>query len=112
MEAPETAAVSPSEVGKGKPVRGKLTMVWATHQRILERSGYEGRSLSNLGALLLEPRLKAPARSKQLCYGDLLQSKEHLPQCGQLLAIVDRVNKFNLLSIHGLHSYSLLARCH
>ena len=50
-------------------------MVWATHQRMLERSGYEGRSLSNLGALLLEPRLKAPARSKQLCYGDLLLSK-------------------------------------
>ena len=82
MEAPETAAVSPSEVGKGKPVRGKLTMGWAAHQRLPEGRGYEGRSLSNLGELLLEPGLEAPARSKQLCYGDLLQSKKHLPQCG------------------------------
>ncbi len=29
-------------------------MSWATHKLILERSGYEGRSLSNLCAHLLE----------------------------------------------------------
>jgi hypothetical protein len=29
-------------------------MSWHTHQQLLERSGYEGRSLSNLCAHLLE----------------------------------------------------------
>ena len=54
VAAPATAAVSPSEVAKRKPVRVTLTMSWATHQQLLERSGYEGRSISNLCAHLLE----------------------------------------------------------
>jgi hypothetical protein len=29
-------------------------MNWQTHQRLLKRSGYEGRSISNLCAHLLE----------------------------------------------------------
>jgi hypothetical protein len=47
---PATAA----ELAKRKPVRVTLTMSWHTHQQLLERSGYEGRSLSNLCAHLLE----------------------------------------------------------
>jgi hypothetical protein len=49
-----SAAVSAAEVAKRKPVRVTLTMSWATHQRLLERSGYEGRSMSNLCAHILE----------------------------------------------------------
>ena len=49
-----SAAVSAAELAMRKPVRVTLTMSWATHQRLLERSGYEGRSMSNLCALLLE----------------------------------------------------------
>jgi hypothetical protein len=48
------AAVSAAEVAKRKPIRVTLTMSWATHQRLLERSGYEGRSMSNLCAHILE----------------------------------------------------------
>ena len=47
---PATAA----ELAKRKPVRVTLTMSWHTHQLLLERSGFEGRSLSNLCAHLLE----------------------------------------------------------
>jgi hypothetical protein len=42
------------DLAKRKPVRVTLTMSWHTHQALLERSGYEGRSLSNLCAHLLE----------------------------------------------------------
>ena len=54
--APVAAALpaSAAELAKRKPVRVTLTMSWATHQLLLERSGYEGRSLSNLCAHLLE----------------------------------------------------------
>ena len=47
-------AVSAAELARRKPVRVTLTISWATHQQLLERSGYEGRSLSNLCAHLLE----------------------------------------------------------
>ena len=46
---PATAA----ELAKRKPVWVSLTMSWHTHQLLLERSGYEGRSLTNLCAHLL-----------------------------------------------------------
>jgi hypothetical protein len=54
VAAQATAAVFASEVAKRKPVRVTLTMSWHTHQLLLERSGYEGRSLSSLCAFLLE----------------------------------------------------------
>ena len=47
-------SVNPADLAKRKPVRVTLTMSWRTHQQLLERSGYEGRSLSNLCAHLLE----------------------------------------------------------
>jgi hypothetical protein len=58
--APATAGVSAAEVAKRKPVRVTLTISWATHQRLLERSNYEGRSLSNLCAYMLELELGSP----------------------------------------------------
>jgi hypothetical protein len=36
------------------PQRVTITLNWAVHQHLLERSGYEGRSFSNLAAHLLE----------------------------------------------------------
>jgi hypothetical protein len=36
------------------PQRITITLNWALHQRLLDRSDYEGRSLSNLAAYLLE----------------------------------------------------------
>ena len=36
------------------PQRITITLSWALHQRLLQRSDYEGRSLSNLAAHLLE----------------------------------------------------------
>ena len=53
-EAPATGAVSATEVAKRRPQRVTITLPWGTHERLLERSGYEGRSLSNLCAHLLE----------------------------------------------------------
>ena len=37
------------------------TRPWGTHEHLLERSGVEGRSLSNLCAFLLEARADDPA---------------------------------------------------
>jgi hypothetical protein len=63
VAAPATAAVSPSEVAKRKPVRVTLTKSCATHQRLLERSGYEGMSMRNLCAHILEAGAgQAPCR--------------------------------------------------
>ena len=45
---------SAAEVAKRRPQRVTITLPWGTHERLLERSGYEGRSLSNLCAHLLE----------------------------------------------------------
>jgi hypothetical protein len=54
VAAPATAAVSAAEVAKRRPQRVTITLAWGTHERLLERSGFEGRSLSNLCAHLLE----------------------------------------------------------
>jgi hypothetical protein len=48
------ASPSATELAKRKPVRVTLTMNWQTHQRLLTRSGSEGRSISNLCAHILE----------------------------------------------------------
>ena len=45
---------SAPELAKRKPVRVTLTMNWQTYQRLLKRSGSEGRSISNLCAHILE----------------------------------------------------------
>jgi len=47
-------APSATALAKRKPVRVTLTMNWQTHQRLLKRSGNEGRSISNLCAHILE----------------------------------------------------------
>jgi hypothetical protein len=49
-----SSAVSAAQLARRKPVRVTLTMSWSMNQRLLERSSYEGRSLSNLCAHLLE----------------------------------------------------------
>lgn len=36
------------------PQRVSITLSWHLHQRLMERSDFEGRSLSNLAAHLLE----------------------------------------------------------
>ena len=36
------------------PQRISITLSWQLHQQLIERSGWEGRSLSNLAAHLLE----------------------------------------------------------
>lgn len=48
------SAVSPAELLRRKPQRVTATMSWHLHQRLQERADYEGRSLSNLVAHLLE----------------------------------------------------------
>jgi hypothetical protein len=40
------------------PQRITITITWATHQRLIQRSDDEGRSLSNLAAHLLETSLR------------------------------------------------------
>jgi len=37
-----------------KPVRITVTISWLTHQRLIEKSKLDGRSLSNLVAYLLD----------------------------------------------------------
>ena len=41
-------------MGQRCPQRITITVPWQTHQRLLERSQQEGRSLSNLAAHILE----------------------------------------------------------
>jgi hypothetical protein len=36
------------------PQRISITLNWAAYQRLVDRSGYEGRSMSNLAAHLIE----------------------------------------------------------
>ena len=52
-----SAAVLPSDLLKRRPVRLTATVTWAVHQALVERSSYEGRSVSNLIAHLLEKGL-------------------------------------------------------
>ncbi|MEB3265364.1 MAG: hypothetical protein VKN13_01980 [Cyanobacteriota bacterium] len=42
------------------PKRITITIPYSTYQLLLERSGEEGRSLSNLAAYLLEHQLQGP----------------------------------------------------
>ena len=53
---PVAAALSATaaELAKRRPQRVTITLPWGTHDRLLERSAYEGRSLSSLCAHLLE----------------------------------------------------------
>ena len=54
--APARAASAIPELApmRRTPQRISITLSWALHQRLLERSDEEGRSLSNLAAHLLE----------------------------------------------------------
>ena len=55
-QVPVAAALSanPAELAKRRPQRVTITLPWSTLDRLVQRSGYEGRSLSNLCAHLLE----------------------------------------------------------
>jgi hypothetical protein len=48
------AAVPASELARRKPSRISATLPWHLVQRLEERAAYEGRSLSNLIAHILE----------------------------------------------------------
>jgi hypothetical protein len=48
------AAVPASELLRRSPQRISATLSWALHQRLQDRADYDGRSLSNLIAHLLE----------------------------------------------------------
>ena len=43
-----------------KPVRITTTVSWATYQSLVGKSDFEGRSLSNLTAFVLESYIKSP----------------------------------------------------
>ena len=49
-----SAAVPASELARRKPSRISATLPWSLVQRLEERACYEGRSLSNLIAHILE----------------------------------------------------------
>jgi hypothetical protein len=48
------ATASAAALLQRHPQRISITVSWALHQRLLSTSDYEGRSLSNLAAHLLE----------------------------------------------------------
>lgn len=54
--APDAAALpaTAADLAKRRPQRVTITVPWSTLDRLVQRSGYEGRSLSNLCAHLLE----------------------------------------------------------
>jgi hypothetical protein len=54
--APQRGATVQAELAPvlRSPQRVSITLNWALHQRLLRRSDWEGRSLSNLAAHLLE----------------------------------------------------------
>ena len=49
-----SSAVPASELLRRKPQRVTATLPWSLVQRLEERAAYEGRSLSNLNARILE----------------------------------------------------------
>lgn len=51
---PLTSASADLPAYKRSPQRITITVSWRLHQKLLARSGMEGRSLSNLAAHLLE----------------------------------------------------------
>jgi len=50
----QIAAMASVPMSRRCPQRITITVPWQTHQRLLERSQQEGRSLSNLAAHILE----------------------------------------------------------
>lgn len=58
-----TSGTLASEVppSRRNPQRITITISWQTHQQLLNRSDYEGRSLSNLADHLLETGIGQPA---------------------------------------------------
>jgi len=48
------APVPAAELLRRRPVRTTATLSWGTHQALQQRADFEGRSLSNLIAHLLE----------------------------------------------------------
>lgn len=46
--------VAPVPLHQRHPQRVTITLNWAVHRELVSRSGFEGRSLSNLAAHLLE----------------------------------------------------------
>jgi hypothetical protein len=44
---------------KRLPMRVTITIPYSTHQRLIKQSQYEGRSLSNLAAVIIEQALEA-----------------------------------------------------
>lgn len=52
-------AATPVPPCRRNPQRITITVTWQTHQDLLNRSDWEGRSLSNLAAHLLESGLTA-----------------------------------------------------
>jgi len=55
-QVPVAAALSATaaDLAKRRPQRVTITVPWSTLDRLVQRSGSEGRSLSNLCAQLLE----------------------------------------------------------
>lgn len=45
-----------------KPVRITATLNWQTHQSLIDKADFEGRSLSNLISYILESYLEASTR--------------------------------------------------
>ena len=56
-------AVSAIDLARRSPQRVSITLPWALHCQLREQADYEGRSLSNLAAHLLEASIKAALRS-------------------------------------------------
>ena len=56
---PTGSAATPVPPSRRSPQRITITINWQTHQGLLDRSDWEGRSLSNLAAHLLESGLTA-----------------------------------------------------
>jgi hypothetical protein len=55
--------VSAIDLARRSPQRISITLPWHLHCQLRERADYEGRSLSNLVAHLLEASVKAALRS-------------------------------------------------
>jgi hypothetical protein len=50
-------------LARRSPQRITITLNWATHQRLLDRSDNEGRSMSNLAAHLIETSIAGKSAS-------------------------------------------------
>ena len=54
FNCPTTTVASLVPPCRRNPQRITITISWSTHQLLMDRSSYEGRSMSNLAAHLLE----------------------------------------------------------